>query len=74
MNWTKPLNGTHWSVRIDRHPHCIATCTTHAISQHLSSVVERGDLHEEARALRTLAGIYKETQQMTKAEDYYRKV
>jgi hypothetical protein len=41
---------------------------------HLSSVVERGDLHEEARALRTLAGIYKETQQMTKAEDYYRKL
>ena len=36
--------------------------------------MERGDLYGQAGALRTLAGIYKETQQMTKAEDYYRKV
>lgn len=42
--------------------------------QHLSAVVERGDLHGQARALSTLAGIYEETQQMTKAVDHYRKV
>lgn len=42
--------------------------------QHLSAMVERGDLHGQTRALRTLAGIYEETHQMTKAEHYYRKV
>lgn len=37
-------------------------------------MVEKEDLHGQARALSTLAGIYEETQQMTKAEDYYKKV
>ena len=45
-----------------------------AFLQHLSAVVEKEDLHGQARALSTLAGIYEETQQMTKAEDYYKKV
>ena len=42
--------------------------------QYLSAMVDKGDLHGQARAFSTLAGIYEETQQMTKAEEYYRKV
>lgn len=37
-------------------------------------MVDKGDIHGQARAFSTLAGIYEETQQMTKAEEYYRKV
>ena len=43
-------------------------------SQYLSTVVEMEYLPGQARALRTLAGVYEKTQQMTKAEDHYRKV
>ena len=42
--------------------------------QYLSAMVDKGDIHGQARAFSTLAGIYEETQQMTKAEEYYRKV
>lgn len=40
----------------------------------MSAVVEMGDLPGQARALRTLAGIYEKMQQMIKAEDHYKKV
>ena len=43
-------------------------------TQYLSAMVDQGDVHGQARAFSALAGIYEEIGQMTKAEDYYRKV
>ena len=43
-------------------------------TQYLSAMVDQGNIHGQARAFSALAGIYEETGQITKAEDYYRKV
>lgn len=37
-------------------------------------MVQRGDLKGQARAFSTLARLYEETKQLTKAHDYYKKV
>lgn len=37
-------------------------------------VVQEGDLNAQARAYAALAALYKETNQLTKAEEFYRRV
>lgn len=45
-----------------------------SIPQYLSMMVQRNDLKGQARAFSTLAGLYEETEQLTKAREYYKKV
>ena len=45
-----------------------------AFLQYLSMMVQSGNLKGQARAFSTLARLYEETKQLTKAHDHYRKV
>lgn len=42
--------------------------------QYLGMVVKAGDLRGQARGFSTLAGLYEETKQLAKAQEYYKNV
>ena len=73
ISWTRPLSGILWSDNKTCFLHQTANTVLYFM-QYLSAEVERGNLHGQARALSTLAGIYEETKQITKAQDHYQKV
>ncbi len=43
-------------------------------SKYLACVVQSGDLRGQARGFSRLAGLYEETKQLTKAQEYYKNV